>query len=141
VKGVGQLTAPAFVLLLRSHALRKKPSGRLLRGAGTRKDPSGDSDLQRHICRYGNELLRRLLVGCAHYILGPFEEGSDLRRNGEKIAQRGGKNAKKRAAVALARKRAVLFCTTCGFPARSTTLCTTPGEHRKGPYKERRQDT
>jgi transposase len=55
-------------------------------------------------------VLRRLLVGSAHYILGPFaKEDSDLRRHGEKIASRGGKNAKKRAAVAVARKLAVLL--------------------------------
>jgi hypothetical protein len=42
-------------------------------------------------------MLRKLLVGSAHYILGPFGGDSDLRRHGEKIAQRGGKNAKKRA--------------------------------------------
>jgi hypothetical protein len=56
-------------------------------------------------------MLRRLLVGSAHYILlGPFGEDSDLRRHGEKIAQRGGKSAKKRAAVvAVARKLSVLL--------------------------------
>ena len=54
-------------------------------------------------------MLRRLLVGSAHYILGPFGSDSDLRRHGEKIASRGGKNAKKRAAVAVARKLCVLL--------------------------------
>jgi transposase len=48
-------------------------------------------------------------VGSAHYILGPFGKDSDLRRHGQKIASRGGKNAKKRAAVAVARKLAVLL--------------------------------
>jgi transposase len=55
-------------------------------------------------------MLRRLMVGSAHYyILGPFGSDSDLRRHGEKIASRGGKNAKKRAAVAVARKLSVLL--------------------------------
>jgi hypothetical protein len=54
-------------------------------------------------------MLRRLLVGSAHYILGPFGKDSDLRRPGEKIASRGAKNAKKRAAVATARKLSVLL--------------------------------
>jgi len=45
----------------------------------------------------------------AHYILGPFGEDSDLRRWGRKLAERGGKNAKKRAIVAVARKLAVLL--------------------------------
>lgn len=54
-------------------------------------------------------MLRKLLVGSAHYILGPFGSDSDLRRHGEKIASRGGKNAKKRAVVAVARKLSVLL--------------------------------
>ncbi len=48
-------------------------------------------------------------MGSAHYVLGPFGSDSDLRRHGEKIAARGGKNAKKRAAVAVARKLSVLL--------------------------------
>lgn len=54
-------------------------------------------------------MLRRLLVSAAQYILGPFANDSDLRRHGEKMASRGGKNAKKRAAVAVARKLSVLL--------------------------------
>ena len=54
-------------------------------------------------------MMRKLLVGSAHYILGPFGEDSDLRRHGERIASRGGKNAKKRAVVAVARKLSVLL--------------------------------
>ena len=49
------------------------------------------------------------MVQGAHYILGPFGEDSDLRRWGLKLAERGGKNAKKRAVVAVARKLAVLL--------------------------------
>ena len=70
---------------------------------------SGDRDPQKRISKEGDEMLRKLLVGSAHYILGPFGSDSDLRRHGEKIASRGGKNAKKRAAVAVARKLAVLL--------------------------------
>jgi transposase len=66
-------------------------------------------DPQRPISKEGDEMLRRLLVGSAHYTLGPFGKDSDLRRHGEKIAARGGKNAKKRAAVAVARKLSVLL--------------------------------
>ena len=54
-------------------------------------------------------MLRRLLVGSAHYILGPFGSDSDLRRHGQKIASRGAKNSKKRAVVAVARKLSVLL--------------------------------
>ena len=48
-------------------------------------------------------------MSSAHYILGPFAPDSDLRRHGEKIAERGGKNAKKRRVVAVARKLSVLL--------------------------------
>ena len=54
-------------------------------------------------------MLRRLLVNAAQYILGPFGPDTDLRRFGLRIAQRGGKNAKKRAVVAVARKLAILL--------------------------------
>jgi transposase len=53
--------------------------------------------------------LRRLLVGCAQYILGPFGPDCDLRHFGLKLAARGGKNAKRRAVVAVARKLAVIM--------------------------------
>src|SRR5215212_3812387 len=63
---------------------------------------------EKRISKEGEEMLRRLLVSGAHYILVPFGSDSDLRRHGEKIASRGAKNAKKRAVVAVARKLSVL---------------------------------
>ena len=53
--------------------------------------------------------MRRLLVQAAHYILGPFGPDTELRRVGLRLAARGGKAAKKRAVVAVARKLAVLL--------------------------------
>jgi transposase len=50
-----------------------------------------------------------MMVQGAHYILGPLGEDSDLRRWGWKLAERGEKNAKNRAVVAVARKLAVLL--------------------------------
>ena len=54
-------------------------------------------------------LLRKLLVQSAHYILGPFGPDSDLRRWGLRRAERGGRCAKRRAIVAVARRLAVLL--------------------------------
>ncbi len=54
-------------------------------------------------------LLRTLLVQGAQHILGPFGPDCDLRRWGLKLAERGGRNGKKRAIVATARKLAVLL--------------------------------
>jgi hypothetical protein len=50
-----------------------------------------------------------LLMQSAQYILGHFGDDCDLRRHGERIAARGGKRAKKRATVAVARKLSVLL--------------------------------
>ena len=61
------------------------------------------------ITKAGDTYLRQLLISCAHYQLGAFGPDTDLRRYGERIAARGGKNAKKRAVVAVARKLAVLL--------------------------------
>jgi transposase len=72
-------------------------------------EDSGDSQPQLRISKAGDMMLRQLLVGSAHYILGPFGPDTDLRRYGLQLCERGGKNAKKRAAVAVARKLAVLL--------------------------------
>ena len=61
------------------------------------------------ITKAGDHDLRRLLIGSAHYILGPFGPDTDLRRWGLALAARGKRNAKKRAVVAVARKLAVLL--------------------------------
>jgi len=111
VEGVGPLTALTFVLTLVEDPYRfeKSRSVGAYLGLVPASEKSGDRDPQRRISKEGDEMLRKLLVGSAHYILGPFGGDSDLRRHGQKIASRGGKNAKKRAAVAVARKLAVLL--------------------------------
>ena len=109
VEGVGTLTALSFVLTLEDpHRFEKSRSVGAYLGLVPATDRSGDRDPQKRISKEGDEMLRRLMVGSAHYILGPFGKDSDLRRHGEKIASRGGKNAKKRAVVAVARKLSVL---------------------------------
>jgi transposase len=110
VEGIGPLTALTFVLTLEDpHRFEKSRSVGAYLGLVPATDQSGDRDPQRRISKEGDEMLRKLLVGSAHYILGPFGSDSDLRRHGEKIASRGGKNAKKRAVVAVARKLSVLL--------------------------------
>jgi transposase len=78
-------------------------------GLTARRDQSGMTDKQLRITKAGDEYIRRLLVGCSHYILGAFGPDSELRRFGLKLAARGGKNAKRRAIVAVARKLGVLL--------------------------------
>ena len=110
VEGIGPLTALTFVLTVEDpHRFEKSRSVGAYLGLVPATDRSGDSDPQKRISKEGDEMLRKLLVSSAHYILGSFGSDSDLRRHGEKIASRGGKNAKKRAAVAVARKLCVLL--------------------------------
>ena len=110
VQGVGPLTALAFVLTVEDpdRFETSRAVGAYL-GLVPGQQQSGESDPQQRISKRGDEMTRRLLVSCAHYVLGPFAQDSDLRRHGEKIAGRGGKNAKNRATVAVARKIAVLL--------------------------------
>ena len=110
VKGVGNLIATTYVLTLEDpHRFRKSRDAGCFVGLQPGRRNSGESEPQMHISKEGDEYLRTLLVQGAHYILGPFGEDSDLRRWGQKLAARGGKNAKKRAVVAVARKLAVLL--------------------------------
>ena len=110
VEGVGPLTALTFVLTLEDpYRFEKSRSVGAYLGLVPASDRSGERDPQKRISKEGDEMLRKLLVSGAHYILGPFGSDSDLRRHGEKIASRGAKNAKKRAVVAVARKLAVLL--------------------------------
>jgi transposase len=110
ISGVGPLTSLAFVLTLENpdRFRRSREVGPAL-GLVPRRDQSGSSDPQLRITKTGDAYLRRLLVGSAQYILGPFGPDCDLRCWGLKLAERGGKNAKKRAVVAVARKLAVLL--------------------------------
>lgn len=78
-------------------------------GMVPRRDQSGDQDRQLPISKAGDRYLRKLLVNCAHYILGPFGPPSALRDFGLRICARGGKSAKKRAVVAVARKLSVIM--------------------------------
>jgi transposase len=109
-KGVGTLTALAFVLTLedKQRFAKSRCVGSYL-GLRPKKDQSGDLDKQLRITKAGDAYLRRLLVGSAHYILGPFGQDSDLRRWGLRLCARGGRNAKRRAVVAVARKLSVLL--------------------------------
>lgn len=110
VKGVGPITALAYVLTLErpDRFVRSRDVGPYL-GLVPKQEDSGDSQPQLGISKAGDTMVRKLLVGSAHYIMGPFGPDTDLRRYGLRLCERGGKNAKKRAAVAVARKLAVLL--------------------------------
>ena len=110
VKGVGTLIALTYVLTLDDpYRFRRSRDAGCFVGLRPGRRNSGMSQPQLHISKEGDRYLRTMLVQGAHYILGPFGEDSDLRRWGMRLAERGGKNAKKRAVVAVARKLAVLL--------------------------------
>jgi transposase len=110
VKGVGPITALAYVLTLENpeRFAKSRDVGPYL-GLVPKQEDSGESQPQLGISKAGDTMLRQLLVVSAQYILGPFGPDTDLRRYGLRLCERGGKNAKKRAAVAVARKLAVLL--------------------------------
>jgi transposase len=70
VEGVGPLTALTFVLTLEDpHRFERSRSVGAYLGLVPGRDQSGDSDPQKRISKEGDEMLRKLLVSCAHYIL------------------------------------------------------------------------
>lgn len=110
ITGVGPITALAYILTIEDpHRFGRSRQVGSFFGLRPRLDQSSERDPELPITKCGNAMVRRLLVQAAHYILGPFGPDCDLRRFGMRIAERGGKNAKKRAIVAVARKLSVLL--------------------------------
>ena len=105
ITGVGEVTSLAFVLIV-GDPHRFDNAARLCAYLGVvpKQDQSGDTDKQLGITKKGNKLGRKLLIQAAHYILGPFGPDSELRSYGFRIQARGGKIAKKKSYVAVARK-------------------------------------
>lgn len=109
IRGIGTLTALAFVLTVQDPRRFRRRAVAAYLGLTPGKHQSGRSDPALSITKAGDGLVRRLLVQCAHYILGPFGGDCDLRRQGLALAARGGHRPKQRAAVAVARRLAVLL--------------------------------
>jgi transposase len=112
VSGVGPITSLYFVLKVGNPGRfrRTRDIGAFL-GLCPKRDQSGETDKELRISKCGDRYLRRLLVGAAQYILGPFGADSALREHGLRLAREGTARAKKRAVVAVARKLAVLLLT------------------------------
>lgn len=110
VSGVGTLIALTFVLTIedRERFQKSRDVGCYV-GLRPRQSDSGEREPQLRITKEGDLYLRKLLVQGAHCILGRRGPDTDLKRWGLKLCQRGGKNAKKRAVVAVARKLGILL--------------------------------
>jgi transposase len=108
VPGVGTLTAATFVLTLgrRERFAHSRDVGSFL-GLRPRQRQSGERDPQLGISKSGDKYLRKLLVQCAHHILGHWGKDSALRQWG--LTKGDGSSSKKRAVIAVARKLAVLL--------------------------------
>jgi transposase len=110
VCGVGVLIALTFVLTVeRPERFEKSRDVGCYVGLRPKRSQSGQSQPQLPITKEGDRYLRKLLVQGAHLVMNRRGPDTDLKRWGLKLAARGGKNAKKRAVVAVARKLAVLL--------------------------------
>lgn len=110
VPGVGTLIALTFLLTIEDpHRFPRSREVGCYLGMRPRRKQSGGNNPELGISKEGDVYLRKLLVQAAHVILGRHGADSDLRRFGQRLAARGGKGAKKKARVAVARKLAVLL--------------------------------
>jgi transposase len=110
VDRVGLHTALRFVLTVEDpDRIRRSRDAAAYFGLRPKRRQSGNRDPELRITKAGDSEMRRHLVQCAQQMLGEFGKDSDLRRWGLQLAARGGKAAKKKAIVAVARKLAVLL--------------------------------
>lgn len=111
ITGVGPITALAYVVTIEDpKRFRSSRSVGAYLGLKPKKYQSGEQDPELRITKAGDAYLRRTLVQAAQYILGRRGPDTALRRFGERVKGRGAKKtATKRAAVAVARKLAVLL--------------------------------
>jgi transposase len=110
VYGVGTLIALTLVLTVEDRdRFRKSRDVGCYVGLRPKRSQSGERDPQLRITKEGDMYLRTMLVQGAHRILSRQAPQTDLKRWGLKLAERGGKNAKKRAIVAVARKLGILL--------------------------------
>jgi transposase len=110
VSGVGTLIALTFVLTIEDkERFQKSRDVGCYVGLRPKQSDSGKSQPQLRITKEGDVYLRKLLVQGAHCILAKRGPDTDLKRWGLKLCGRGGKNARKRAVVSVARKLAILL--------------------------------
>lgn len=109
IGGVGEIVALYFVLAVADPSRIRNPRdiGAYF-GLVPRKQQSGSSDPQLRITKAGNSGVRRLLVLAAHCLISRGKDCA-LQRWALALCQRGGRNSKKRAIIALARKLAVVM--------------------------------
>jgi len=110
VPGVGPIASLTFVLTIgdKDRFGTSRDVGAYL-GLRPKRCQSGACDPQLRITKAGDHYLRKTLVQCAHYIIGPLGPETALRQWGLRLASKGGANGKKRAITAVTRKLSVLL--------------------------------
>jgi len=110
VAQVGPITGLAFAATVEDpKRFRRNRAIASFLGLRPKLDQSGEIDKQLPITKAGDGYMRQLLVISAQGTLRKNSPPSDLKRWGLAIARSGGKRGKRRAAVAVARKLAVLL--------------------------------
>jgi transposase len=110
VSGVGPLIALTYILTIEDkERFQKSRDVGCYVGLRPKQSESGERQPELRITKEGDVYLRKLLVQGAHCIMAKRAPDTDLKRWGTKLAGRGGKNARKRAIVAVARKLGILL--------------------------------
>ena len=110
VPGVGPITSCAYAAFAPNPKRFGNPrDAGCYFGLTAGQDQSGDIDKPKRITKGGNEMMRKLLVTAANYILRESSKDSALKRYGKRICARGGKIARLKAKIAVARKLAVIM--------------------------------
>lgn len=111
VHGVGPVTVGVYMAVVGDpRRFRRSRDVPAYLGLVPGEDQSGEVSQQLRIIKSGDELARRVLVQCAHFMMSSRGEDSALRRWALAMAGDGtNKVRKKKAAIALARKLATLL--------------------------------
>ena len=110
VKGVGPLIALTFILTIEDkERFEKSRDVGCYVGLRPKQSESGERQPELRISKEGDVYLRKLLVQGAHCIMAERAPDTDLKRWGTRLSGRGGKNARKGALVAVARKLSILL--------------------------------
>ena len=120
VYGVGIVGSTVFVAAIGGRPDRfdhTRDVGAYL-GMVPKQDQSGDGDKQLHITHAGAEIVRTALVECAGVVMMEKSKDTDLKLKGLRIAMHGGKIARKKAKVAVARGLAVTMLALLQHPER-----------------------
>ena len=105
VYGIGLLSGAALVASIDADPgrFRKARDAGAYFGLVPRQRQSGEMDAQCHITRAGSGFVRRLMIEAAQIAMRESARDTDVKLKGRRICARGGRIAKKRALVAVAR--------------------------------------